>query len=280
MLKYLQDETTWFPELQELGYPGNDEGIVPSPAVQAVLSSIAGQDFHDLVIRLDKAAVEDRNVDGSLPQILDILALDDWLKLAHAYKCKPEEGLEKLTKVHALLPRMVEADETATKAAEELRISISKALGACFSACEGDAIQDTFKDDSFHHPLLSTTAATSAEKQALLEETRDSQIHDSQAALREQSPVPVIPPRDLEAELSKWGHRSWASWTSNFLAPLNTRSWQMLCSVSDAELGAVHAYALTGQLALSNSVSMACSHRMNIFDVVPYFLWYPARRIF
>lgn len=170
----LQDDPLWYPDLIELGYPGFRGAIAHAPAVQAVLASIDSPEFHQLVIELDKSAAEDVTKDGARPQLMDILALNDWIKLSAACMEDPQEALAKLRKVHGLLADFAMQDAVAADKAKQTKAALAKAFGLHVST---DTPAACFKEDGgFDHPLITKKQRCSEEMKQIVETSKSS--HD------------------------------------------------------------------------------------------------------
>lgn len=77
--------------------------------------------------------------DGPRPQLLDTLALNDWIKLMAASVEDPLDGLVKLRKVHSLLANYIVENGAAAEKAE--KVVTPNTPATCFN-----------EDGSFDHP--------------------------------------------------------------------------------------------------------------------------------
>ena len=103
----------------------------PSPAVQATLVSIVGQEIHEFVQSNDRAALLDIDDEGEhAPLLLSTLDLSHWTSIM--YVSTLEEGVEKaltrLREAHVILAHLLERDELDLEEANANMLCVERAL--------------------------------------------------------------------------------------------------------------------------------------------------------
>ena len=243
----------------------------PSPAVQATLVSIVGQEIHEFVQSNDRAALLDIDDEGEhAPLLLSTLDLSHWTSIM--YVSTLEEGVEKaltrLREAHAVLVHLLERDELDLEEANANMLRVERALRHANPHedwTDRPTSMPNGETASTMHPMLGRLNIPQAHQAALedfgecIQSTQMDQEMASADSTGTGLAIPFLPQRTVEVRLNARSHRTWCLNNINLLAPIPVSVWRIWSNLSEVEIKSCEGKALShpSQAAESHTVASA-----------------------
>jgi hypothetical protein len=266
----------WLPDLLTANY--NDPLPAPSPAVQATLVSMVGNEIHEFIQTSDKDALLDIDEDGEhAPLLLSTLDLSHWTAILYASTLEGgvEKALGRLREAHAVLANLLEKDDQELEEATSNTHLVEKALRLANPHEDwSDRPTSTRTDEAMTtlHPILGRLNIPDAQKAAIedygecIHSTQMDQELASLDASGKGPAVPFLPPRAVEVRLNNRSHRTWCLSNINLLAPVPTSIWKVWANLSEQEVKACEDKALNTASQVNDAHPIANAFPLALFD--------------
>ena len=220
----------WHDDLIKKGY--KDPLTPPTPGIQATMASIASENFHSTVQRLDTEALADTNDKGlHAPTLLEVLDLRYWTMLLDSCLHSEEKGMRKLQELFEDLPNILTADnQDIEKMAVQTKLIDDALLAANQEVKAGPNNGSTLgksklliigstpsRDVVAQRPksLLTRLPIPEEEKKSIIQYCAEIEANQAAADMDKLETsglgpsVPWLPPRQLELRLDGLENRMW-----------------------------------------------------------------------
>lgn len=277
----------WHDDLIKKGY--KDPLTPPTPGIQATMASIASENFHNTVQRLDTEAMADTNDEGlHAPTLLEVLDLRYWTMLLDSCLHSEEKGMRKLQELFEDLPNILTADDQDIERMAVQTKLIDDALMAANQ--EGKAVPNNgttqgksrlliigstpTRDVVTQRPksLLTRLPIPEDEKESIIQYCADIEANQAAADLDKLETsglgpsVPWLPPRQLELRLGGLENRMWMHPNINHLAPITVEMWKCWASLSEQEMTVAVSNAVNNEQPLKNGCKLTAAFPISAYD--------------
>ena len=249
---YVLQANNWQPELLSLGY--SNSFPAPTWLVQTILACISLPQFHKLLIDYDsKALVNDA------PLALHTASINDWLFFLNKCNFQPSIGLEKLQLFLSLIQGLENMDGQVLADAKGL---IDVLLVKLSSLILGSEDPPSSGSKSLANSLFKGDFLSDSDKMLLGVFTSSIlKADDKKMSTKDPSTVPdpfliipLLPPRQIEADAILLEHKLWDPNTMNYPAPFSLDSLLLLFNCDAVEFEVCKSFAAKAKHLLAKDL--------------------------
>ena len=226
----------------------------PTWLIQTILTAINLDSFHQAIIHHDTTAVS-----NDTPSMLATASINDWLFFLKKVNQDPNMGMEKLKLFLSLLQTLENFDGESLKQA---KILVDKVLPKLASFLNYEPTLSINNNFNMTNSLLCGNFLSEDDKTKILGFTSlviksDDKTNHNKNPIAKSDPfliIPLLPPRQIEADSVDLHHKLWNTNTMNYPSPFTLESLLLLFNFDNVELEVCKAFAVKGKHLLAKDL--------------------------